>query len=79
VAGGGHAANFASEWNSIYSAAKLKQDPQFPVSHILGTGAFTFIEYVEGDHWTGRRFDGYFRPAGHTSMATGLISSLEPK
>jgi peptide/nickel transport system substrate-binding protein len=54
--------NFASEWNSIYSAAKLKQDPLFPVSHILGTGAFTFVEYVKGDHWTGRRFGGYFRP-----------------
>jgi peptide/nickel transport system substrate-binding protein len=54
--------NFASEWNSIYSAAKLKQDPLFPISHILGSGAFSFVEYVKGDHWTGRRFDGYFRP-----------------
>jgi len=54
--------NFASEWNSIYSAAKLKQDPLFPVSHILGTGAFTFVEHVKGDHWTGRRFNRYFRP-----------------
>jgi peptide/nickel transport system substrate-binding protein len=54
--------NFASEWNSIYSAAKLKQDPSFPLSHVLGTGAFTFVEHVKGDHWIGRRFDRYFRP-----------------
>jgi peptide/nickel transport system substrate-binding protein len=54
--------NFASEWNSIYNAAKLKQDPLFPLSHVLGTGAFTFVEHVKGDHWTGRRFDRYFQP-----------------
>jgi peptide/nickel transport system substrate-binding protein len=52
--------NFASEWNSIYSAAKLRQDPLFPLDHIMGTGAFTFVEHVKGDHWTGRRFDRYF-------------------
>ena len=33
-------ANFASPWNCIYSAAKLKEDPLFPQTHILGTGAF---------------------------------------
>jgi peptide/nickel transport system substrate-binding protein len=54
--------NFASEWNSIYSAARLKDDPLFPLSHILGTGAFIFVEHVKGDHWTGRRFDRYFQP-----------------
>jgi len=53
--------NFASEWNSIYSAAKLKQDPLFPISHVMGTGAFTFVEHVKSDHWTGRRFEQYFR------------------
>jgi peptide/nickel transport system substrate-binding protein len=53
--------NFASEWNSIYSAAKLRQDPLFPLTHVLGTGAFSFVEHVKGDHWTGRRFDRYFR------------------
>jgi peptide/nickel transport system substrate-binding protein len=54
--------NFASEWNSIYSAAKLKGDPFFPLQHILGTGAFSFVEHVKGERWTGRRFGGYFRP-----------------
>ena len=55
-------ANFASPWNCIYSAAKLAQDPLFPKTHILGTGPFTFVEHVKGDHWTGRRFDKYFLP-----------------
>jgi peptide/nickel transport system substrate-binding protein len=54
--------NFASEWNCIYSAAKLKEDPLYPVNHVLGTGAFAFVEHVKGDHWTGRKFDRYFRP-----------------
>jgi peptide/nickel transport system substrate-binding protein len=53
--------NFASEWNSIYSAAKLKDDPQFPSKHVLGSGPFVFVEHVKGDHWTGKRFDRYFR------------------
>jgi peptide/nickel transport system substrate-binding protein len=54
--------NFASPWNCIYSADKLKDDPTFPQTHILGTGAFTFVEHVKGQHWIGRRWDGYFRP-----------------
>jgi peptide/nickel transport system substrate-binding protein len=55
-------ANFASPWNCIYSAEKLKADPLFPQTHILGTGPFVFVEHVKGDHWTGRRWDNYFRP-----------------
>jgi peptide/nickel transport system substrate-binding protein len=53
-------ANFASPWDCIYSAAKLKQDPKFPERNIMGTGPFTFGEHVRGSHWTGRRFAGYF-------------------
>jgi peptide/nickel transport system substrate-binding protein len=53
-------ANFASPWNCIYSAAKLKEDPLFPKTHILGSGPFTFVEHVKGDHWSGKRFDRYF-------------------
>src|SRR5215831_12379469 len=52
--------NFASPWDCVYSAAKLKQDPKFPERNIMGTGPFTFVEHVAGSHWTGRRFDGYF-------------------
>ncbi len=53
-------ANFASPWNCIYSAAKLKEDPNFPKTHVLGTGPFVFVEHVKGDHWSGKRFDKYF-------------------
>ena len=53
-------ANFASPWNCIYSAAKLKDDPNFPKTHVLGTGPFVFVEHVKSDHWTGTRLDKYF-------------------
>ena len=55
-------ANFASPWNCIYSAAKLAQDPQFPKTHILGTGAFVFVEHAKGQYWRGKRWDRYFQP-----------------
>jgi len=53
-------ANFASPWDCVYSAAKLKQDPKFPERNIVGTGPFTFAGHVAGSHWTGRKFDAYF-------------------
>jgi peptide/nickel transport system substrate-binding protein len=53
--------HFASPWNCIYRAEKLKEDPKFPEKTILGTGAFKFVEYVKGSHWTGVRCDDYFR------------------
>ncbi len=56
--------NFASPWNCIYSADKLKLDPTFPMTHILGSGPFVFVEHVKGQHWIGRRWEHYFRP-GH--------------
>jgi len=54
--------NFASPYNCIYSAAKLKQNPRYPETEVMGTGAFVFVENVRGSHWVGKRFDGYFRP-----------------
>jgi peptide/nickel transport system substrate-binding protein len=54
--------HFASPWNCIYSAAKLKDDPTFPTKTILGTGAFRFGEHVKGSHVSGTRFDKYFIP-----------------
>ena len=52
---------FASPWNSIFSAARLRQDPSFPVRNVMGTGPFRFVEHVAGSHWVGTRFDGYFK------------------
>lgn len=54
-------ATFASPWNCIYSAQKLAADPKFPERNIMGTGPFRFTEYVKGSHWSGAKFDGYFR------------------
>ncbi len=55
-------ANFASPWNCIYSAARLAVDPAFPKTNVLGTGAFSFVEYVKGQYWRGKRWDKYFLP-----------------
>ena len=55
-------ANFASPWNCIYNAAKLAQDPQFPKTHVLGTGPFVFVEHKKGESWQGKRWDKYFHP-----------------
>jgi len=54
-------ANFASPWNCVYSADKLRDNPLFPKTNILGSGAFVFVEHVKGDHWTGRRWEHYFK------------------
>jgi peptide/nickel transport system substrate-binding protein len=53
-------ANFASPWDCIYSAAKLKADPRFPEKNILGTGPFKFVEHAAGSHWVGARFADYY-------------------
>ena len=53
---------FANPFNCVYSAAKLKQDPTFPVRNVLGTGPFRFVEHVAGSHWKGERFKEYFKP-----------------
>ncbi|MSO94071.1 MAG: ABC transporter substrate-binding protein [Rhodospirillales bacterium] len=55
-------ANFASPWDCIYSAAKIKTDPKFPEKNVLGTGPFKFVEHVSGSHWVGERFNDYFEP-----------------
>jgi peptide/nickel transport system substrate-binding protein len=54
-------ANFASPWNCIYSMARLKEDPLFPKTHVLGSGAFTFVEHAKGAHWVGKRWARYFQ------------------
>lgn len=52
----------ASPWNCLYSAAKLKEDPHWPETHIMGTGPYRFVEHARGSHWTGQRFEDYFEP-----------------
>ena len=54
--------SFASPFDCIYSAAKLAQNPRYPETEIMGSGAFTFVKYEKGSYWEGKRFEGYFRP-----------------
>ena len=51
----------ASPFNCIYSAQKLAKGGTYPAREIMGSGAFQFVEHVQGSHWTAKRFDGYFR------------------
>ena len=52
----------ASPFNCIYSAAKLKAGGGYPGKEVMGSGAYQFVEHVQGSHWTAKRFDSYFRP-----------------
>ena len=52
----------ASPFNCIYSAAKLKAGGSYPGKEIMGSGAYQFVEHVQGSHWTAKRFDSYFKP-----------------
>jgi peptide/nickel transport system substrate-binding protein len=75
---------FASPWACIYSAAHLQKDMKYPEKYVMGTGPFTLAEHVPGSHWTGKRFDQYFRPGlpyldGFKAIAlssTALINAL---
>lgn len=53
-------ANLASPWNFIYKADILAQDPRWYERNIMGSGPFTFVEYVPGSHWIGKRNEDYF-------------------
>ena len=53
---------FANPFNCVYSAAKLKENPSFPVRNVMGTGPFKFVEHVAGAHWKGERNKDYFKP-----------------
>ena len=53
--------NFASPFNCIYSAAKLKQNPKYPATEIMGTGAFQFVNYTKGSVWEAKKFANYFQ------------------
>ena len=53
--------HFASPWNFIYSAKDLASDPNFPKTHLNGTGAFVFVEHIKGSHVAGKRNENYFK------------------
>lgn len=50
----------ALPYNCIYSADRLAEDANFPAKKVMGSGPFVFGEHVNGAHWTGRRFEGYW-------------------
>jgi peptide/nickel transport system substrate-binding protein len=52
--------HFASPFNCVYSAKKLRENPRYPETEVMGTGAFKFVEYQKGSHWRAARFDQYF-------------------
>jgi len=65
---------FANPFNCVYSAAKLKENPLYPVRNVLGTGPFRFVEHIGGSHWSGARFKDYSSPACPISTASAQRS-----
>jgi peptide/nickel transport system substrate-binding protein len=53
--------NFASPWNTIYAAKDLASDPNWPKTHVNGTGPFVFVEHIKGSHVSGKRNENYFK------------------
>ena len=82
----------ASPFNCIYSAAKLAQNPQYPETEIMGSGAFMFVEHVQRPHWTRqalrpvfqagaalpRRLQGVLREVGNPSCRACSAASSTP-
>ncbi len=54
--------NFASPFNCILSAKKLAENPKYPETEVMGTGAFKLKEYVKGATFEGVRNTEYFEP-----------------
>lgn len=52
---------FASPWTCVYSAARLRENPRFPETGIMGTGPFVFVQHIKGQSLESKRFEGYFR------------------
>ena len=53
-------ANLASPWNFIYKADILTKEPRWYEKNIMGSGPFTFVEYVPGSHWVAKKNPNYF-------------------
>ena len=50
----------ASPWNFIYKADILAKDPRWYEKNVMGSGPFTFVDYVAGSHWDGKKNPDYF-------------------
>ena len=57
---GSFQAALASPWNYLYQESKLATNPKFYETNVMGTGPFTFVEYVKGSHWAGKKNANYF-------------------
>jgi len=76
---------FGNPFNCIYSAAKLKENPLYPVRNVMGTGPFRLVEHVAGSHWSGERFKDYFKSGlpyldgfrGAFTQGAALINALQ--
>jgi len=51
--------HFASPFDCIYRADKLKDDPKFPERNVLGSGPFVFEAHTPGVQWSARRHAQY--------------------
>ena len=52
--------SLASPFNWIYKAEILARDMRWYERNIMGTGPFTFVEYVKGSHWIGKKNPSYW-------------------
>ena len=50
----------ASPYGWIYKADILAKDQRWYEKNIMGTGPFTFVEYVKGSHWIGKKNPNYW-------------------
>ena len=50
----------ASPFGFIYKADILAKDQHWYEKNIMGTGPFTFVEYVKGSHWVGKKNPNYW-------------------
>src|SRR5499425_6514 len=52
--------SLASPWNWIYKADILAKDMRWYETHVMGSGAFVFVEHVRGSHWVGKKNPSYW-------------------
>ena len=50
----------ASPFGWIFKADILAKDQRWYEKNVMGTGPFTFVEYVKGSHWVGKKNPNYW-------------------